>query len=98
MQLLPQQLDWETARTKWKSILDILLGNPSLDSIILNDVPLKNGFTTVNHKLGRKLIGWRIIRLNAIATIYDQQNTNQMPDKTLILVSNASVIASLEVF
>jgi hypothetical protein len=61
-------------------------------------VALANGTTVVNHLLGRKLIGWRIIGINGAATIYDQQASNQTPALTLVLVSNAAVIANLEVF
>ena len=85
-------------QNKWSSILDVLLGNPSLDSSILKGVALANGTTVVNHLLGRKLIGWRIIGINGAATIYDQQASNQTPALTLVLVSNAAVIANLEVF
>lgn len=98
LMLLPQQLDWNQARTRWKAILDVLLGNPSLNSQILDNVALANGTTTVNHGLGRTLTGWRVIRINGAATIYDKQDTNSMPDLTLILTSSAAVIVSLEVF
>ena len=98
MQLLPQQLSWESARTKWKSILDVLLGNPSLNCSILQDVSLANGTTVINHRLGRKLQGWRVVRIDGAATIYDQQDSNPNPQLTLVLVSSAAVITSLEVF
>lgn len=85
-------------QTKWRSILNPFLANPSLQSIILKDIALINGTTTINHLLGRTLTGWRIIRINAAATIYDKQATNQSPDLTLVLVSNAACTVSLEVF
>lgn len=84
--------------TQWASQINPFLLNPSLQSIILKNVSLINGTTTVNHRLGRKLQGWRLIRVRAAATIHDNQDTNQMQDKTLVLVSNASVIVDLEVF
>lgn len=96
--LLPQQLDWPQARTRWKAILDILLSNRSLNSVILKNVSLINGTTIINHTLGRDLLGWRVIGINAAATIYDQQSSNQTPDLTLVLVSSAVAIVSLEVF
>ena len=89
---------FQLMQTKWASILNVLLGNPSLQSMILSNVSLKNGTTTINHLLDRKLIGWRVIGINGSATIYDQQRLNQTPDKTLILVSNAAVLINLEVF
>lgn len=85
-------------QSKWSSILNVLLDNQSLQSSILKNVILNNGTTTINHLLDRKLVGWRIIGINGSATIYDQQRLNQTPEKTLILVSNASVIINLEVF
>lgn len=96
--LLPQQLDWPQARTRWKAILDVLISNRSLQSQILSNVLLANGTTVVNHLLGRDLTGWRIIRINGAASVYDQQATNQTPELTLVLTSNAAVTVSLEVF
>lgn len=85
-------------QTKWQAILNPLLGNPSIQSIILNNVQLSTGSNSINHKLGRKLVGWRIVRLRASVTLYDQQDDNQMPQLTLILVSSGDVIADIEVF
>jgi|SRR5687768_8805933 hypothetical protein len=95
---LPKGLTLPLLQAKWAAILNPLLGNPSLDSLILENVSLASGTNTINHTLGRKLQGWRIILINGAATIYDKQGLNQTPDLTLILVSNAAVIVSLEVF
>lgn len=83
-------------QTKWKSILDPILAKPQ--SLILKNVALINGTTVINHLLGRKLQGWKPVRLRALASIYDTQDSNQTPDKTLVLVSNAAVVADIEVF
>jgi hypothetical protein len=88
----------QTALTKWKSILDQVLMNPSLQSSILENVPLVNGSTTINHGLGRTLTGWRVIRLSGAATIHDTQSNNPQPTLTLLLTSSAAVTVSLEVF
>jgi len=95
---LPKGLTLPLLQTKWAAILNPLLGNPSLDSVILQNVSLAIGTNTINHTLGRKLQGWRIILINGAATIYDKQGSNQTPDLTLVLVSNAAVMVSLEVF
>lgn len=95
---LPKGLTLPLLQTKWAAILNPLLGNPSLDSLILENVSLNNGTNVINHTLGRKLQGWRIIRIGGAATIYDQQDSNQTPSLTLVLVSNAAVVVSLEVF
>jgi hypothetical protein len=96
--LLPLGLPLGMMQTKWKSILDILLKNKSLQSQILNNISLINGTTVINHGLGRTLVGWRQIGLNGAASIYDGQASNQTPEMTLILISNAAVQINLEVF
>lgn len=102
MALLPIFKDDNTnlmlLQTKWSSQLNQLLSNPSLQSIILKQVPLASGSNTINHLLGRRLIGWRIVRQRALASIYDNQDNNQSPELTLILVSNNAVSVDLEVF
>lgn len=85
-------------QTRWKSIIDTILGNPSLDSIILPSVSLGSGANVINHRLGRKLTGWRVARLRASATIYDTQDSNAHPELTLLLTSSAAVVCDLEVF
>lgn len=85
-------------QTKWASVLNPVIKNPANLPIILNNVVLINGTTVVNHLLGRKLQGWKVILQNAAASIYDGQSTNQTPELTLVLVSNALVTVSLEVF
>jgi len=90
--------DLSLMQTKWRATLDPVLANPSLQSIILENVALKAGVTHVNHKLGRKPVGWRVIRLRNAAQVHDNQDDNQRPDLTLDLVSNTAVSADLEVF
>jgi hypothetical protein len=96
--ILPRYLNFDLLQTKWASILNPFLSNKSLQSSILNNISLIDGITVVNHMLGRSLIGWRIIGINGAATLYDAQATNQTPQNTLILISNAAVIVQLEVF
>ena len=95
---LPYGLGLSQMQTKWRSILNPLLGNPSLQSLIIPDISLVMGSNTINHTLGRKLTGWRIIRINAVSNIYDTQDQNTMPDLTLLLISSAPCVVSLEVF
>lgn len=85
-------------QTRWKSILDPFIAQPQLTSNILTNIALINGTTVVNHKLGHTLNGWKIVRQRADASIYDNQNNNQTPDITLVLVSNAAVVCDIEVF
>lgn len=94
---LPLNLDLSQTQTKWKSIIDPILANPSNSSLILKNIALSIGDNTINHKLGRKLIGWKIIRQRAAAVIYDKQDDNQMPNLTLILNTDADVVVDIEV-
>jgi hypothetical protein len=89
---------FQLLQQKWASIINPLLENPSLQSNILSNVKLINGTNTINHLLGRKLQGYRVILKSADSNIHDNQLTNQTPDKTLILISSAVATVSLEVF
>ena len=90
--------NFSTMQTNWAQQLNPLTTNPSLKCSILQNVLLNNGSNTINHLLGRKLQGWRIVRQRALASIYDTQDTNIQPALTLILVSNAAVSCDIEVF
>jgi hypothetical protein len=89
---------FELLQKKWASILNPLIENPGNQANILSGIKLVSGTNTINHLLGRKLQGYRIILKSASASIYDKQLTNQTPDITLQLVSDAAVTVSLEVF
>ena len=95
---LPLNLPYSQQSTKWKSQLDPILANPLTNGQLLTGVDLSNGTTVVNHKLGRKLVGWIIVGTNAAASVYDNQDSNQTPQLTLILVSNAVCTLNLWVF
>lgn len=90
--------DLSLLQTGWASMLDPLIGLPQNDSIILKNVALLTGDNSVNHKLGRKLIGWVIIRSRAAATFYDKQDTNRTPALTLTLNASGAVTVDLLVF
>lgn len=96
---LPLITDWTRAIYQWKSQLDPILAKESNLPVFLVNVSLKAGIDNViNHKLGRKLTGWKITRQRQSAIIYDNQDSNQKPDLTLILLTNADVSIDLEVF
>ena len=85
-------------QTNWAGQLNPLLAGPFADGLIIPNQPLINGTTQVNHRLGRPLQGWMIVRQRASAAIYDTQDANQMPNLTLSLVSSAAVTVDLFVF
>lgn len=85
-------------QSKWSSILNPFLSNISNNTSILTDVPITAGTNVINHYLGKKLTGWRIIRIKSAAKIYDRQDSNPIPNLTLVLISDIDAIVSLEVF
>lgn len=96
--MLPQQLNLSQMQNTWARQLNPVISNPLINGQLLQNVQLINGTTIVNHGLGRKLVGWVIVGVNGAATIYDNQSTNQMPQLTLSLTSNADVICNIWVF
>lgn len=96
--MLPQKLPLDLMQTKWAQELNPIIANPLLQNNILPNISLVSGVNVINHKLGRKLIGWQPSRIRASATFFDQQDTNQTPELTLVLVSSAPVVIDLVVF
>lgn len=78
--------------------LNPVLKNPLLSGAILKQINLKMGSNSVNHGLGQTLSGWFIIRQRAGVNVYDGQDSNPNPDKTLILNSSSNVSVDLFVF
>lgn len=60
-----------------KAILD---GNFLQNIVITGGTPL-----SINHLLGRKLLGWMLCRKNLEVDVWDSQDTNPTPAATLIL-------------
>lgn len=96
--MLPQKLDLPKMQTTWATQLDPIIANPLLQGQMLSNIALINGSNVVNHKLGRKLVGWFIVGINGAAQVYDTQVSNQTPQLTLNLTSNANVTCNLWVF
>ena len=95
---LPKGLSLGLMQTRWAAMLDVLLGNPSLQNTILSGIDLVTGANTINHGLGRSLQGWRIVRQRGVASLYDTQDNNPRPMLTLQLMSSAPVTVDIEVF
>jgi len=90
--------DFQLLQSRWGSILNPIINNPTNNSSVLKGIKLTAGNNTINHLLSRKLQGWSIVRLNAGAIIYDNQDSNPTPDKTLILVSDLACTVDIMVF
>ena len=70
-----------------------------LDGRLIRDVDLvSSADNVINHGLGRDLIGWLVVGINAAATIYDKQSTNDLRHLTLILDASANCRVNVWVF
>lgn len=85
-------------QSAWATQLNPVLANPLTSSVILQNVSLSTGDNVINTTLGRKLQGWYIVRQRAAASIYDKQDSNNMPALTLVLNASAPVVVDLAVF
>jgi hypothetical protein len=85
-------------QTAWATQINPVLSLPQSSGIILKNVSLILGDNTIDHRLGRDLQGWQLIRVRAAATIYDKQDSNQLKSRTLVLNSSAPVVVDLFVF
>lgn len=65
----------------------------------LPNVTLLPGSNTINHTLGRVLQGWFFVRFRGLpGQIYDTQDANPTPDKTLLLTSPGGVLVDIWVY
>lgn len=85
-------------QTRWKSTIDPILDSAPNNCLVLKSVALVTGANVVNHKLGRNLQGWKLVRQRSAGSVYDTQDANQTPDLTLQLVSSANMVVDIEVF
>jgi hypothetical protein len=80
------------------NFIEPMANNVLLPGIILTKVTLAATSNTIQHKLGRLLQGWFIVRQRASASIYDTQDTNPTPTTTLRLTSSTVVTVDIYVF
>lgn len=100
--MLPQfqseDKDFTLMQNAWARILNPIVDNSLSFSLVLTNVALKTGSNTINHTLARRLTGWVLVRQRGAASVYDTQDSNNIPDKTLVLVSSANISVDLLVF
>lgn len=95
MAILPINLPAPLMQTRWASLLNPVLVNPTNNISIVKDVSLAIGDNVINHLLGQKMQGWFLVDINAASTIYRSQPMN---DLTLTLNSSAVCTVSIGVF
>lgn len=81
------------------AIFKVITVKEILDGILLEDISLLSANPNViNHKLGRKLRGYIIVRQDTNTNIWDSQTSNTTPSLTLVLNCGSNVTISLWVF
>lgn len=76
-----------------------LLPQPILNGVVVKNVALLTGQNNlVNTGLAGKLTGWIVIRNRANSVVWDAQDTNPDPTKTLVLLCSANTTVDLLVF
>lgn len=90
--------DMHMMQTRWASILNPVLSNELLNGQVLSNVELISGVNVINHKLGRPLQGWLLVRQRAAGTVYDNQDSATFPTLNLVLVSSAPMSVDIYVF
>lgn len=103
MSQLPQfqndDMSFQQMQNKWASLLNPVLANLLVNGRLVRNQSLSTGANVVNHGLGRNLQGWFVTRLRGSApSIYDTQDSNQMPSLTLNLNSSAPVTVDIWCF
>ncbi len=94
---LTQKLPLEQMQPQWAAQLNPVLKCPLLNGrLVTTNVDV--GVTTVNHGLGRKLIGWIPVSVSFTVILSDRQDTNPTPELTLSLFSTAPAVVTLWVF
>lgn len=79
------------------SIAQLIRTEP-LDGRLIPNVSLTAGANSVEHKLGRDLRGWIVVRKRANANIWDEQDSNTRSSLFLNLQTSADVTVDLWVF
>lgn len=69
-----------------------------LDGVLKKRQSLTTAPTSINHGLGRAPIGFIVVRRRANANVWDLQDDNTRPTKTLTLISSADVEVDLWIF
>ena len=73
-----------------------LIGNPILDGNLLEDLAVTTTATDFSHGLGRKPLGYILVKASAGVTLFDTESTT--PNVTLKLTASASSTISIWVF
>ena len=82
-----------------ENTIEPIIRKEIIDGVLVKDVCLEPGTSNeVKHGLGRKPLGWIVVRKRADARIWDVQDFNANPSKTLSIAVSHSVQVDLWIF
>lgn len=65
---------------------------------IFLDADLGTYDTTIEHKLGRKYLGFLVVGLSSNAVVFNSSTVNSSPERQIILRADSSTTAKLYIF
>ena len=90
---------FNNAQDHIESVINPVLDSAIIDGVILEDIDLvSTGFTSVEHKLGRKPRGYLVIRKSAAQTVYEDVGDYDNRKLFIKLRASGSVTVNLWVF
>ena len=90
---------FNNAQDNIESVINPVLNSAIIDGVILEDIDLvSTGFTSVEHKLGRKPRGYLVIRKSAAQTVYEDVGDYDNRKLFIKLRASGSVTVNLWVF
>ena len=90
---------FNTAQDHVESVINPVLASAIIDGVVLEDIDLvSTGFTSIEHKLGRKPRGYLVIRKSAAETVYEDAGDYDNRKLFMKLRASGSVTVNLWVF
>jgi hypothetical protein len=91
--------DLNKVQSNIEQLIEPFLNSEITDGVLIKNISLDSSITNqVNHKLGRKPLGWIVVRQRANSIIWDSQDTNTKANRTLELSCSANVTIDLWIF
>ncbi len=82
-----------------ENAIEPIIRKEIIDGVLLTKVCLDPGISNeVKHGLGRAPLGWMIVRKRADARIWDVQDFNNNPSKTLSITCSHAVTVDIWIF
>ena len=95
----PMARVFNTAQDHVESVINPVLNSAIIDGVILEDIDLvSTGFTSIEHKLGRKPRGYLVIRKSAAQTVYEEAGDYDNRKLFIKLRASGTVTVNLWVF